>query len=218
MIALYFIREPVRVCGKCHGIINERRISKVAGLINTDDDDDDPSVVDQAANTNVHREDEEDLNTEHNSSLSHEEEYVIIPLEQARDKPNQFPVGLDSPAQHSTIDVDALRSKLSQLETVDNPMLSPTGSLPPGSVNAKELFFKSADIELEGGGVHHVRIQVDVTGVVIIWEFSTEPKVCIMWNETFNVSVQQIGNCVWYHMPTRPKYCSSRSKKHTFVT
>ena len=107
--------------------------------------------------------------------------------DQARDKPNQFPVGLDSPAQHSTIDVDALRSKLSQLETVDNPMLSPTGSLPPGSVNAKELFFKSADIELEGGGVHHVRIQVDVTGVVIIWEFSTEPKVCIMWNETFNV-------------------------------
>ena len=107
---------------------------------------------------------------------SSEEDFVIITMGQ--DKPNQFPVGLDSPAQHNTLDVDALRSKLSQLETVDHPMVSsPTGSL-PGSLH--EPFYKSDDVELEGGGAHRVTIQVDMAGVAIIWEFNTEPKVCII--------------------------------------
>ena len=108
---------------------------------------------------------------------SSEEDFVVITMEQ--DKPNQFPVGLDSPAQHNTLDVDALRSKLSQLETVDHPIVSsPTGSL-PGSLHAQEPFYKSDNVELEGGGAHRVTIQVDIAGVAIIWEFSTEPKVCI---------------------------------------
>jgi len=123
----------------------------------------------------IQREDGQDVNINQSSSFS-EDDYVVIDC--VNDKPNQFPVGLDSPAQRNTLDVDALRSKLSQLESVDNPMVSPTGSL-PGSIHAKEPFYKTADIELEGGGVHQVTIQVDTAGVVIIWEFNTEPKVCI---------------------------------------
>ena len=108
---------------------------------------------------------------------SSEEDFVVITMDQ--DKPNQFPVGLDSPAQHNTLDVDALRSKLSQLETVDCSMVSsPTGSL-QGSSHVQEPFYRSDNVELEGGGAHRVTIQVDIAGVAIIWEFSTEPKVCI---------------------------------------
>lgn len=120
----------------------------------------------------IQREDGQDI-----KYSSSEEDFVVITMDQ--DKPNQFPVGLDSPAQHNTLDVDALRSKLSQLETVDCSMLSsPTGSL-QGSSHVQEPFFRSDNVELEGGGAHQVTIQVDVAGVAIIWEFSTEPKVCI---------------------------------------
>ena len=120
----------------------------------------------------IQREDTQDI--KHSSS---EEDFVVITMDQ--DKPNQFPVGLDSPAQHNTLDVDALRSKLSQLETVDCSMVSsPTGSL-QGSSHVQEPFYKSDNVELEGGGAHRVTIQVDMAGVAIIWEFSTEPKVCI---------------------------------------
>ena len=121
----------------------------------------------------IQREDKQDI--KHSSS---DEDFVVITMDQ--DKPNQFPVGLDSPAQHSSFDVDALRSKLSQLETVDHPMLSsPSGSL-PGSLQAPEPFYRSDEVELKGGAVYQVSVQVDVAGIAINWEFSTEPKVCII--------------------------------------
>lgn len=122
----------------------------------------------------IQREDGQDVNTKQSSSS--EEDFVVINID--HDKPNQFPVGLDSPAQHNTLDVDALRSKLSQLETVDHPISSPTNSL-HGSLHGKEPFYASNDMQLEGGGVHQVTIPVDMPGVAIIWEFSTEPKVCL---------------------------------------
>ena len=121
----------------------------------------------------IQREDKQGI--KHSSS---DEDFVVITMDQ--DKPNQFPVGLDSPAQHSSFDVDALRSKLSQLETVDHPMLSsPSGSL-PGSLQAPEPFYRSDEVELKGGAVYQVSVQVDVAGIAINWEFSTEPKVCII--------------------------------------
>lgn len=208
----YCIREPVRVCIRCHDVVMERRNSKVAELINTDDpsivvdtsdlnidqksystnikdmvsgsDDIERSHEELVANDNsippsrqsqysIQREDGQDANIKQSSSFS-EDDYVIIGC--VNDKPNQFPVGLDSPAQHNTLDVDALRSKLSQLESVDNLMVSPTGSL-PGSLHTKEPLYKTVDVELEGGGAHRVTIQVDTAGMVIIWEFNTEPKV-----------------------------------------
>ena len=121
----------------------------------------------------IQREDGQEVNIK--SASSSEEDFVVINIGEG--KPNQFPVGLDSPAQQNSLDVDALRSKLSQLETVDHPISSPTGSL-PGSYHAKEPFCKSDNVELEGGGAHQVTIPVDIAGVAIIWEFNTEPKVC----------------------------------------
>lgn len=121
----------------------------------------------------IQREDGQDIKY----SSSDSEDFVVITMD--HDKPNQFPVGLDSPAQHNTFDVDALRSKLSQLDTVDHPSSSASSSL-SGSLPTKEPFHESRELELEGGGVHRVPIQVDTAGVAIIWEFSTEPKVGIM--------------------------------------
>ena len=126
----------------------------------------------------IQREDGQDFRLTVASSSS-EEDFVVITMGHADGRPNQFPVGLDSPAQHSTLDVDALRSKLSQLEAVDDPMASPTGSL-PGSVHTNEPFYESENVQLEGGGAHKVVLRIDTAGVVIIWEFSTEPKVCII--------------------------------------
>ena len=123
----------------------------------------------------IQREDGQEVNIKKSNSASDEEDFVVINIGDG--KPNQFPVGLDSPAEQSSLDVDALRSKLSQLETVDHPISSPTSSL-PGSYQAKEPFCRSDNVELEGGGAHQVTIPVDIAGVVIIWEFNTEPKVC----------------------------------------
>jgi len=111
---------------------------------------------------------------------SSNEDFVVITMDQAADKPNQFPIGLDSPAQRSSIDVDALRSKLSKLESVDNPrVMTPTDSA-TSSLKAKEPFSKNAKVDLEGGEAHRVAVPVDTAGIVIMWEFSTEPKVSII--------------------------------------
>ena len=137
----------------------------------------DEEVVANDDNMPPSRQSQYSIQREDKQDSSSEEDFVVITMD--RDKPNQFPVGLDSPAQHNTLDVDALRSKLSQLETVDCSMVSsPTGSL-QGSSHVQEPFYKSDNVELEGGGAHRVTIQVDMAGVAIIWEFSTEPKVCI---------------------------------------
>ena len=115
---------------------------------------------------------------------SSNEDFVVITMDQAVDKPNQFPVGLDSPAQRTSFDVDALRSKLSQLESVDNPrVMSPTNSK-SSALQTKEPFNKDAEVDLGGGEAHRVAVPVDMAGVVIMWEFSTEPKVSITWSKS----------------------------------
>ena len=125
----------------------------------------------------IQREDGSDLSNVKKSSSN--EDFVVITMDQAVDKPNQFPVGLDSPAQRSSIDVDALRSKLSKLESVDNPkVISPTDSN-SSSMQTREPFSKIAEVNLVGGEALRVAVPVDTAGIVIMWEFSTEPKVII---------------------------------------
>jgi len=149
----------------------------------------------------IQREDGGDLSSFQQSS-SNDDDYVVITMDQATDKPNQFPVGLDSPAQRTSFDVDALRSKLSQLESVDNPrVVSPIDSN-SGTLQTKEPFSKSAEVKLEGGETYRVAVLVEMAGMVIMWEFSTEPKVSIKWIVSSLIMFSFLGDCIWYHLST----------------
>ncbi len=125
-----------------------------------------------------------------NSSINPDDEFCVIDF-----KSSDNPVITGATVNDSTLDVNTLRSKLATLESSNqfSPLVSHkiVKRSSPMDNDLQEI----DDLEIAGGGMKEVMVEVNTPRTVISWQFSSQPRGIAMglnYMENENAHVQSV--------------------------